>query len=425
MSEERWTLMEWTEVATAGVLGAVLGWFASIAVACGGIGFWPVVGAMLGALLLASSAAGRILALRPRGLRVEDRELPSGSPAKPSLHKEAIRTDRSAISFAPPDGLLRPDRLSGHRWAVCGMAVSPAEAMAVSVGEDGMIQAWDLATGFGLWGMQGFKWRGRALAFSFDGALVAAAGIDEPVPASGPVDSAVHILDARTGLPLRRLEFKEEPFALAFLPGRRLLVAAFDQVRLWDLDEPAVLGIFPTQETVALAVPPDGRSFLAGTYWRQEARVVAVADGSIGTVFRGHAGFNWFRGNAIRAVAFSPDGDWAITASNDGTARVWAVRSGHERCRFDGHNGWWGWHGVTGAAWLSDSEALTSGEDGTLRRWDTESGQELARFVHGRSIRCLAVSADGKTALTGASDGSIRVWHFRHGSKEGNRLTWS
>ena len=55
--------------------------------------------------------------------------------------------------------------------------------------------------------------------------------------------------------------------------------------------------------------------------------------------------------------------------------------------------------------------ALSASDDGTLRLWDIESGKELHKFEgHAGAIHSLAVSTDGRKALTGGEDGTVRLW---------------
>ena len=57
-----------------------------------------------------------------------------------------------------------------------------------------------------------------------------------------------------------------------------------------------------------------------------------------------------FIGNTseVFSVAFSPDGKYALTGSNDWTARLWNVQTGREVHTFTGHTG-----GVTSVAFFA------------------------------------------------------------------------
>ena len=52
-------------------------------------------------------------------------------------------------------------------------------------------------------------------------------------------------------------------------------------------------------------------------------------------------------------------------------------------------------------------------EDTLVRWWSLDNGKELARFAgHQQLIWSVAVSPDGKSALSGSADQTVRVWHF-------------
>lgn len=65
----------------------------------------------------------------------------------------------------------------------------------------------------------------------------------------------------------------------------------------------------------------------------------------------------------VWAVALTPDGRQALTASEDFTARVWDIMSGTCERVLEGHTGW-----VVGMAISPDgSHAVTASHDGTAR----------------------------------------------------------
>jgi WD40 repeat protein len=338
------------------------------------------------------------------------------------LPPAGIVAHRTAVSFAPPPGALRIDTLGQHTWAVQGVAIHPDAGSAVTCGGEGLIVCHDLVSGFGLWNFKGFEFRGGPVAFSPDGQLLAAAGIQDAGGRNRTPDAVIHVLDSRTGRPLRRMEFRAMPFSLAWLPdNRHLLVGTNDGVRIWEVNEPSEINSFPittaliaSDDALSLAVDRAGRLLLVGTENSQNVRVLTLPEGAEKFTMDAHfAGFTVWRRNAVRSLAVSPNGQLAISGSNEGTARVWSVRTGEEICRFEGHAGWWGFRAVTGVARLPDGErALSACEDGSLCLWDARTGKELKRWDHGKGVRCLALSADGKVAVTGAWEGSLRVWHL-------------
>ncbi len=67
-------------------------------------------------------------------------------------------------------------------------------------------------------------------------------------------------------------------------------------------------------------------------------------------------------------------------------------------------------------AWVSadGKKAVSGSDDGTLRVWDVEKGRQLALLSgHARGVTALWTSADGKTAVAGAKSGTLRVWDLQ------------
>ena len=62
--------------------------------------------------------------------------------------------------------------------------------------------------------------------------------------------------------------------------------------------------------------------------------------------------------------------------------------------------------------------ALSGSDDRTLRLWDLETGAELRRFEgHTRWITSVTVLADGRRALSGAYDLTLRLWDLETGAE--------
>jgi WD40 repeat protein/transcriptional regulator with XRE-family HTH domain len=117
--------------------------------------------------------------------------------------------------------------------------------------------------------------------------------------------------------------------------------------------------------------------------------------------FSGHNG-------QIYSVEFSPDGQYVLTGSQDGSARLWDVESGREVRQFISHTG-----GVAAVAFSPDGKlVLTGGNDGAARLWDAASGRELRRFgANTEGLMAVAFSSDGQYALTAGGDQTARLWN--------------
>jgi WD40 repeat protein len=57
--------------------------------------------------------------------------------------------------------------------------------------------------------------------------------------------------------------------------------------------------------------------------------------------------------------------------------------------------------------------ALSGGYDSTLRLWDVATGKEIRRFEgHSGKVTSVAFSPDGKYALSGSGEDTFMLWQF-------------
>jgi WD40 repeat protein/serine/threonine protein kinase len=116
-------------------------------------------------------------------------------------------------------------------------------------------------------------------------------------------------------------------------------------------------------------------------------------------------------GDAVHCVAFSPDCRRLLSGGADGSIHLWDLESGRQLSVLREHAG-----KVWSVQFTPDGRhALSAGKDKAVRLWDLESGDEL-RSWPGRTNRSVAVSADGRLALSGSvSDGMVRLWELATG----------
>jgi serine/threonine protein kinase len=155
----------------------------------------------------------------------------------------------------------------------------------------------------------------------------------------------------------------------------------------------------------AVAVTPDGGRAVSASD-DQTLRCWDLQTGSTKQVLRGHTG-------AVTGVAVTPDGRHAISASDDHTVRIWDLQTGLAQV-LTGHT-----DDVDSVAMLPDGHRFISGSyDGELRIWDWENGQTVSQFgphTHAMMFYSLAVTPDGRRAITGLTDGTLRVWDLGTG----------
>ena len=114
----------------------------------------------------------------------------------------------------------------------------------------------------------------------------------------------------------------------------------------------------------------------------------------------------------INHAALSPNARRVVTASSDGTARVWDAQTGEMLTPPLRHRA-----AVTYAAFSPDgNRILTASEDRTARVWDAATGlEELPPMEHSAGINLAKFSPDGGTIVTCSIDGIGKLWNTAHG----------
>ncbi|MDX2100680.1 MAG: WD40 repeat domain-containing protein [Leptolyngbyaceae cyanobacterium bins.59] len=121
-------------------------------------------------------------------------------------------------------------------------------------------------------------------------------------------------------------------------------------------------------------------------------------------------------GAAIRSLALSGDQRTLASGGDDGTIKLWSVRSGKTLWTIDKslaqgtHTG-----PVLGLAFSPDHKTLVShGADGKVKLWDLES-RDRPRLLQVRGLRFLTISTEG--LLAGVDwEGKVRLWHLASGT---------
>ena len=116
-------------------------------------------------------------------------------------------------------------------------------------------------------------------------------------------------------------------------------------------------------------------------------------------------------GGVVNSAGFSPDGKLIATASWDNSARVWEARTGQPLTEPMKHEGW-----VSLAQFSPDGKRIVTASLGTARVWDAQSGQALTQpMTHGGFVNSVDFSLDGTRMVSASQDGTARVWDAQSG----------
>ena len=97
--------------------------------------------------------------------------------------------------------------------------------------------------------------------------------------------------------------------------------------------------------------------------------------------------------DTVLSIVFSPDDTWVLTASADGTARVWDARTGEQVLAVqEGHEA------RVRAVWSPDGNRFLTVAR-TAEVWDARSGRKLATFSGLNRAYCASFTSDGSPIL--------------------------
>ena len=172
-----------------------------------------------------------------------------------------------------------------------------------------------------------------------------------------------------------------------------------------------------------IAWSPDGR-FLASPSDDETIRIWDVARGECTAVLKGHE-------SKVFSVTWSPDGRRLASSSSDNTIRIWDAKTWETLAVLEGHKS-----SVYHVAWSPDGFTLASAcDDSTIHIWKTETGQTLMVLeVHKDQVTYVAWSTVGKRLASSSNDHTIRIWDPEAGftsyelkghSADVNSLAWA
>ena len=235
-----------------------------------------------------------------------------------------------------------------------------------------------------------------SVAISPDGRLIASASRDR----------TVRLWDLLTGEAVNELLKGHEGFVTTtvFSPDSQwLATGSYDKsVRLWNVTTGKALTVNPAPGfwVTAVAFSPDGRLLAAGgagghiDFWHAETGQRACRPLQTST--------------HISSIAISPVGTHVVFGGYSMVC-ILDIAAKHEARVFKGHD-----LQVNSVAYSADGRFIVSGsDDKTIGLWDAITGARLAKlYEHGGSVSCVKFTLDGRSIVSCSRDKTIRIWNM-------------
>ncbi len=321
--------------------------------------------------------------------------LPSATPTQIAINADTILMIEIFRTLSPQE-------------IVRSLAFTSDGAVLAAAGgnsDDFAVHIWDVASGEAigiLGGHSGIVWD---VAFSPDGQLLASASSD----------GTAIIWDWRNGDILKTLNFPDQVGSVSFSPdGQTLAVGGLDDLQnlkaaIWTFSTSTWEPLLKIPEYVnitAMTYSPNGRMLIGGGASRN-VQVWRTSDGtSIFTLNHAHQ---------VLSAAVSPDSSIAATGTcaktlneqcTEGSVWLWDLSTGRLINRLAEFP-----DVVESVAFSPDgSLLLAASRDGTLRVYDTSNYALAFVAAPPGGNGALALSPDGSLLATGGVKGDVRLW---------------
>ena len=344
-------------------------------------------------------------------IELPEKKTPLADYLIPVLKKKEKLIDIVA-SKSPPISIKKTQRepLIGHSDWIRSLAFSPDSKTLLSGSNDKTVRLWDVETGQLLHLLTGHRKRVKCVGISPDGQLLLSCSPDGQVRAwdrklltHKKTGDSHYIVKASS----RTITLVS---ALPVSPDRRSPIfatgAEHGKVSIWNLETGQWQRTIQAHSSpiLSLAFSKDGQWLASGSQ-NHTIKLWDLNDPS--------EQYRYVIGNAhyseILSLAISTQYQILVSGGADRTIKLWDLATGEKRSPkpiLEGH---------TGRVWCvavspDGSKIASASADFTVKLWDIQTGNLLQTFGHLGEVRTVAFSPDGKLLASGGDDLEIKLW---------------
>ncbi|MCP4549293.1 MAG: helix-turn-helix domain-containing protein [bacterium] len=343
----------------------------------------------------------------------------------------------------------------GHTRGVTGLALACDDNFVVSMSRmDTTLIKWDVSNGEVVWKA---TWKVECKReYSMIRSALHTIAVTPHFVITPSEDNVLNVWDLTTGQLVETLKGHTNTIgSVAVAPdGSYVISASYDNIlRIWDLVSSQPMEILSHTIAHIVAIAPNGQ-YAASASWDGTIKIWDLTTKqSFNKTFDGHA-------SLVHDVIAVPDNRFAISASADHTLKVWNLATGHVVQTFKGHTA----EVISTAIMPDDQFFISASHDETLRVWNLGTGQTVQTFSdieipfidvvaatssyvisacnttytddygkehrhetleiwdlstgqvvgelkdHTGAVNDVAVTADGRLAISASSDKTLKVW---------------
>jgi len=297
---------------------------------------------------------------------------------------------------------------TGHLASVNALAWSPDGKLIASASDDTYVQIFDATSGRRKIIYSGHTEEVAAVAWSPDSKFIA----------SGGQDTTVQVWNANSGA--RILTYKghaDRVNGVSWSNDSQSIASGSEDktVQVWNAISAALSFNFQGHTAGVLCVgwQPDNSSVASGSWdgmLRDWATVQHGNHFNAGDQIFSYAGHG---NNEVNALAWSPNGNFVVSAGADQTVQISNGIDGTPRPPFfTGHVNRQHANPVLSVAWSPDGTSIASGDtDGNVYVWKTAGRKTFFIYRgHKGAVNALAWSPDGKTIASASADSTVQLW---------------